>query len=206
MPALLTEGTLKGHPFLEGASEQFLNELGEFSREASFEAGEAILTEGGYADKCFLIREGRVQLELRANGEPPVVLQTLGRGDILGWSWLYPPFLCHFTARAMEHCEMIELKAASLMIRAEENPVFGYELMKRISMQLIHRLEAFRDHLARFNEQNTRDNGQIPGAEEPAIASNLTSLEERSTGYENTDKMESVSSGNMGSFQRSRRV
>lgn len=149
MPALSTEGTLKGHPFLEGTSEQFLNELGEFSREASFETGEVILTEGAYADKCFLIREGRVQLELRANGEQPVVLQTLGRGDILGWSWLYPPFQWHLTARATEHCEMIELNAASLLIRAEENPVFGYELMKRVSMQLIHRLQAFRDRLVR---------------------------------------------------------
>ena len=154
MTALLTEGMLKGHPFLEGASVQFLNELGAFSREASFEAGEVILTELGYADKCFLIREGRVQLELRANGQPPVVFLTLGRGDILGWSWLYPPFQWHFTARATEHCEMIELNAASLLIRAEENPVFGYELMKRISMQLIHRLQAFRDCLVRSNQQN----------------------------------------------------
>ena len=147
MPALLTEGILKGHPFLERASEQFLNELGEFSREASFEVGDVILTEGTYADRCFLIRKGRLQLELRGDREIPIVLQMLGPGDILGWSWLYPPFQWHFTARALEHCEMIELNAASLLIRAEENPVFGYELMKRISMQLIHRLQAFRDRL-----------------------------------------------------------
>lgn len=149
MHALLTEGTLKTHPFLEGTSEQFLNELGEFSKEASFDAGEVILTEGAYADKCFLICEGRVQIELRATRRPPVVLQTLGRGDLLGWSWLYPPFQWHFTARATEHCEMIELNAASLLVRAEENPVFGYELMKRISKQLIRRLQAARDQLGR---------------------------------------------------------
>jgi CRP/FNR family transcriptional regulator, cyclic AMP receptor protein len=153
----LTEGVLKGHPFLKGASEQFLNELEEFSGEATFEAGDIILAEGGYADKCFLIRQGRVQLEVRANGKPAVVLQTLGPGDILGWSWMYPPFQWHFCARATERCEMIELNAASLLIRAEENPVFGYELMKRISMQLIHRLHAFRDRFVRFNNQNSGD-------------------------------------------------
>ena len=146
MPAQLTEGVLSQHPFVKGASEQFLNELEEFSHETTFEAGAIILAEGAYADKCFLIRHGGVQLESRANGNP-VLLQTLGPGDILGWSWLYPPFQWHFSARAIEHCEMIELNAASLMIRAEENPVFGYELMKRISMQLIHRLEAARDRL-----------------------------------------------------------
>ena len=148
MPALLTEGLLSQHSFVKGASEEFLNELEEFSHETSFDAGATILAEGAYADKCFLIRDGRVQLESRANGNP-VLLQTLGAGDTLGWSWLYPPFLWHFTARAIEHCEMIELNAPSLMIRAEENPVFGYELMKRISMQLIHRLEAARDRLVR---------------------------------------------------------
>jgi CRP/FNR family transcriptional regulator, cyclic AMP receptor protein len=156
MPALLTEGILKGHAFLQGASEQFLNELGEFSKEASFEVGEVILTEGAYADRCFLIRQGRLQLELRGGRELPVVLQMLRPGDILGWSWLYPPFQWHFTARALEHCEMVELNAASLLIRAEENPVFGYELMKRVSMQLIHRLQALRDSLVSLDKQNTR--------------------------------------------------
>jgi CRP/FNR family transcriptional regulator, cyclic AMP receptor protein len=170
MPTLLTEGNLKGHPFLAGASDQFLNEIEEFSRPASFEPGEIILAEGHYADKCFLVRSGRVQLELRANGGPPVLLQTLGPGDILGWSWLYPPFQWHLTARAMEHCETIALNAASLLIRAEENPVFGFELMKRVSMQLIHRLQAFRDRLIGLNEQNTGNNRQVACAGETVMA------------------------------------
>lgn len=147
MPALLTEGTLKGHPFVEGASDQFLNELEEFSKEAHFETGEVILTKGHYADRCFLLREGHVQLDLSDHGQSPAVLQLLGPGDLIGWSWLYPPFQWHFTAQAIEPCEAIELNAASLLIRAEENPTFGYELMKRISKQLIRRLEVARDRL-----------------------------------------------------------
>jgi CRP/FNR family transcriptional regulator, cyclic AMP receptor protein len=107
---------------------------------------------------------------MRVDGKPAVVLQTLGPGDILGWSWLYPPFQWHFTARAKEYCEMIELNAASLLIRAEENPVFGYELLKRVSLQLIQRLRAFRDRLVQLNRQNTVDNRQVPAAEDLAIA------------------------------------
>lgn len=80
MPTLLTEGLSSQHSFVKGASEEFLNELEEFSHETSFDAGAIILAEGAYADKCFLIRNGRVQLEARANGNP-VLLQTLGAGD-----------------------------------------------------------------------------------------------------------------------------
>ena len=70
----------------------------------------------------------------------------------------------------MEHCETIALNAASLLIRAEENPVFGFELMKRVSMQLIHRLQAFWDRFVGLNEQNTGNNRQVACAGEAVMA------------------------------------
>lgn len=148
MPALLTEGSLKKHPFLNGSDSTFLNHLEEFSHDVSFEKGEVIFRQGQYADRFYLIREGRIQLET-GDGTPGIVLQVLGAGDILGWSWLYPPFVWHFSARALEHCQVVELNAASLLIRAEEDPCFGYELMKRISKQLIQRLQITREWLWR---------------------------------------------------------
>lgn len=147
MPALLTEGCLKTHPFLTGCSCSFLNHLEEFAREVSFSAGEIILKEGGYADRFYLICEGRVQLELQTNLESATVVQILGPGDVLGWSWLYPPFEWHFSARALDPIKALELNGASLLIRAEEEPEFGYELMKRISLQLVQRLQATRNRL-----------------------------------------------------------
>ena len=147
MPALLTEGCLKNHPFLSTCSCSFLNHLEEFSTSVAFKPGHLILKEGGYADRFYLICEGRVQLELDVNGGTPVVVQVLGPGDVLGWSWLYPPFEWHFSARALETCTAVELNAASLLIRAEEDHEFGYELMKRISMQLVQRLQATRNRL-----------------------------------------------------------
>jgi len=128
MTALLTEGCLKKHPFLNGCSCEFLNQLDEFAHEVRFEQGEMILVEGDYADRCYLIGAGKVQLSAGANGDSSVPIQVLGPGDVLGWSWLYPPFEWHFTARALENCAAMQLNAASLLIRAEEDPVFGYEL------------------------------------------------------------------------------
>ena len=147
MTALLTEGCLKNHPFLNDCSTEFLNHLEEFSTEVSFESGQMILKEGGYADKFYLICEGKVQLEMDVNRGAPISLQMLGPGDVLGWSWIYPPFEWHFSARAIEPCKAVELNAASLLIRAEEEPAFGYQLMKRISMHLVQRLQMTRKRL-----------------------------------------------------------
>lgn len=148
MPALLTEGSVKTHPFLLGCSAEFLNHLEEFARETTFKAGETIFREGEYADRFYLISKGTIQLESGTNGCPGVAIQTLGPGDVLGWSWLYPPFEWHFSARAIEECEVTEINAASLLIQAEEDPEFGYQLMKRISLQLIGRLRATRARLS----------------------------------------------------------
>jgi CRP/FNR family transcriptional regulator, cyclic AMP receptor protein len=147
MKALLTEGRLRPHPFLDACTDAFLNHLEEFATEREFEPGEIILQEGEYADRCDLILSGRVAIESRGNGGAPVRIQTIGPGELLGWSWLYAPYRWHFTARALENVTAIELNAAALLVRAEEDPVFGYELMKRVSHQLIQRLEATREKL-----------------------------------------------------------
>jgi CRP/FNR family transcriptional regulator, cyclic AMP receptor protein len=147
MTALLTEGCLKPHPFLDGCSREFLNHLEEFSMEATFAPGEIILREGDYADRFYLICQGKVALETGTNGNPRITLQILGPGELLGWSWLYPPFEWHFSARALEPCGVIVLNGASLLIRAEEDLVFGCELFKRIGKQVIQRLQSTRKRL-----------------------------------------------------------
>lgn len=144
MKALLTEGILEKQPFASGASPEFLNQLEEFATEVKFSKGDVIFHEGDYADRFFLILTGKVELQTGSNGKPAIVVQTLGPGEELGWSWLFPPFEWHFTARALEPCTALALNGASLLIRAEEDPKFGYELMKRISRQVIERLQSTR--------------------------------------------------------------
>ena len=149
MTALLTEGCVKTHPFLDDCTPEFLNHLEEFATEVEFVQGEVILSEGDYADRFYLICEGKVALESRINGKPGITLQILGPGDVLGWSWLYPPFEWHFSARAIEPCRAVALNGASLLIRAEEDPVFGCELFRRVGKQVIQRLQTTRKRLVR---------------------------------------------------------
>jgi CRP/FNR family transcriptional regulator, cyclic AMP receptor protein len=160
MTALLTEGSLKSHPFLNGSSLAFLNHLEEFATEVSFKRGDVIFKECDFADRFYLICEGKVQLEAGTNGDLRVVIQVLGPGEALGWSWLFPPFQWHFSARALEPCEMVELNAAALLVRAEEDPPFGYELMKRTSKQVIRRLHATRQRFVQ--EMVSRKGGEHP--------------------------------------------
>lgn len=160
MPALLTEGGLTQHPLLHGCSEAFLNRLEEFASAASFEVGQQILAEGGYADRFYLIIEGAVLLEGDVDGEQ-LPIQMLGPGDVLGWSWLFPPFRWHFSARAIEHTEAIALNGASLLIRAEEQPEFGYQLLKLISRQVVGRLQATRKRLAEQVKEARSEHGPV---------------------------------------------
>jgi CRP-like cAMP-binding protein len=74
-------------------------------------------------------------------------VQTLGAGDVLGWSWLFPPFAWHFQARAIEPASAVALSGASLLVNAERNHDFGYELMKRVAQVVIRRLQAARKQL-----------------------------------------------------------
>ena len=142
MTTLLTEGKLKTHPFVAGCSSEFLNCLDEHSTEVAFDAGQILLREGDIADRFYLLLSGKVAITLATEGATATVIDTLGAGELLGWSWLLPPYKLHFGATALEPGTAILLNGASLMIQAEQNPRFGYELLKRVSKQVVRRLQS----------------------------------------------------------------
>lgn len=84
-----------------------------------------------------------------AAGTQPV--QDLEAGDVLGWCWLFPPFVWHFRARALEPTSTIVLSGGHLLMAAERDPDFGYELIKRVAQVVIHRLQATRKRLLELN-------------------------------------------------------
>lgn len=110
-------------------------------------AGEMLFREGEPADRFFLIRRGRVALELHAPGRGALLVQTMHEGDVLGWSWLFEPYRWSLDARAMEDCSVVSFDGACLRGKAEEDHELGYQLMRRFARNLIARLKDTRIQL-----------------------------------------------------------
>lgn len=138
------EPVLAAHPFFQGLPEEDLQLLAGCASNVRFEINERIAREGEEANEFYLIREGRVALEVFAPERGSIIIQTLGTGEILGWSWLIPPYRWRFDARAVERTRAIALNGQCLRAKCEENPRLGYELLKRVTSVFVERLLATR--------------------------------------------------------------
>jgi len=135
------------HAFFHGMKPENLALLTDGAKAVQFKAGEVLFREGEPANQFYLIESGKIALEAHEPANATTLVQTLGAGDVLGWSWLFPPFVWHFQARAIEPTNAIVLSGAHLLVTAERNHEFGYELMKRVAQVVIHRLQATRKQL-----------------------------------------------------------
>ncbi|MGH3463271.1 MAG: Crp/Fnr family transcriptional regulator [Kribbellaceae bacterium] len=117
------------------------------AREVTYDDGARLFDEGGRADRCWLIRHGRVALDTTIPGQGRVVLQTLGPGDLLGWSWLVPPYRWHFGACAVGTVQATELDAEQLRALADRDPRVGYALARQLLVIMLDRLQATRARL-----------------------------------------------------------
>jgi CRP/FNR family transcriptional regulator, cyclic AMP receptor protein len=138
------EPILAAHPFFQGLAREHLKLVVGCATNVRFDAGAFLLRTGEEANQFFLVRDGAVAMEAVAPGRPPVVVQTLGAGEILGWSWLIPPYHWMFDARALEPTRAITLDGKCLRGKCEADHDLGYELLKRISHILWERLQAVR--------------------------------------------------------------
>lgn len=138
---------LREHPITQGLSAEDVALMAGCARNVRFDAGQYLFREGEEARHVYLVRHGRVALEVHAPGRQPLIIQTLSGGEIVGWSWFFPPYAWHFDARAVELTRAIELNAECLRAKCESDPRFGYELLKRISAAIVDRLQATRMQL-----------------------------------------------------------
>jgi CRP/FNR family cyclic AMP-dependent transcriptional regulator len=106
--------------------------------------GEYLFHEGEPADRFFLIRHGNVALEIAAPGSGSHVVETLGEGEVVGWSWLFKPFRWQFDARATQPTRLVAFDAACLRGKADADHELGYQLMQRFASAMLERLQATR--------------------------------------------------------------
>ena len=135
---------LASQPFLAGLSSERMHKLAPWSRTVTFPTGARIFDEGRRAERFWLIRQGRVSLETQVPGRGAVVVESLGRGAVLGWSWLFPPYRWHFSATAVETTLAVELDGPGVRDLCERDHDLGYELMSRFVNVVVDRMQTTR--------------------------------------------------------------
>jgi len=144
MPDEAIEKYLFTHEFFSGLEQPFAQFLSGCASELQIEKGRVLFQQGELANKFYLIRKGQISVQIPAIYGPPLEIQTLGNDQILGWSWLIAPYRWHFGAMAEEDSDLLEFDGQAILAHCEEEPRFGYELLKRFAALMSERLDAAR--------------------------------------------------------------
>jgi CRP-like cAMP-binding protein len=134
-------------PAFTGMAEAHRDLIAGCAKNEVFEPGDYLMREGDAADSFFVIRRGRVGMEISAPQRGAITVETVHDGDLLGWSWLMEPYRTHLDARALETTHVIAFDAACLRGKCDRDPALGYELMKRFIPVIVERLQATRVRL-----------------------------------------------------------
>ncbi len=130
------------HPFFESLDPDYVGLIAGCGKNTVFKPDQVIAAAGSDANEFYVIRKGRLAMQVHAAPAGTALLQTLDGGDILGWSWLFPPYRWSVEARALQEVHAIKLDGKCLREKCESDPGMGYELMKRFSRIMSQRLEA----------------------------------------------------------------
>lgn len=138
---------ITGHPFFSDLTKEDIDFIAGCGKNVIFEENTFLAMQGGPADTFYLLREGSVALMLDSPLRPPMIYQTLTANEIVGVSWLVPPYKWTISAKAQSLTKAIALDGACLRAKCEKDPRLGYLLMKRLMHIMIEREDAFCLHL-----------------------------------------------------------
>lgn len=141
------EKIVREHRFFADLDDATIELLAGCARNVRFDAGQYLFHTGDAADEFYLIRHGRVALDVVAPGRRAVTIQTVGEGEIAGVSWLLPPYKWVHDARAVEPVRAIGMDAKCLRGKCDADHDLGYEMMMRFVPLLVSRLQATRMQL-----------------------------------------------------------
>lgn len=132
------------HPFFKGIGDDLRELLIGCAANERFEAGQFLAREGQKADKFYLVRAGSVAVEVDVPGKKAIVIETLGEGEVLGWSWIVDPFRTTFDARAQTLVRVLSFDGKCLRTKMAKDPLLGYEVLRRFVPMMAHRLQTAR--------------------------------------------------------------
>jgi CRP/FNR family transcriptional regulator, cyclic AMP receptor protein len=136
------------HPFVKGMRPEHLCMLASQGVRVRFDRDEPVLKDANVANRFYLIQEGKVALEIPMEESAPILIQTIGAGDELGWSWLFSEHYFHLDARAVEPTRAVAFFGPALLQQCIQDHDFGYELAMRTAGVLAKQLMAIRENLA----------------------------------------------------------
>lgn len=139
-----SEYVLGEQAFLKGLAPAHLMAIAECAHPVTFASGEYVFHEGDPANHFYIITYGQVSLELHVPGRGSHVIQTVGKDEVLGWSWLFPPYRWHFDGRALTMVRAIDFNGLCLRGKCDSDHDLGYELMQRFAQTMMARLQATR--------------------------------------------------------------
>lgn len=135
---------LAENEFLAGLDPEAVAFIAGCGRNVHFGENDYVFREGERADRFYIVREGRVALETFVPGRGPLVIDTVGPNQLLGASWLVPPYRWMFDGRAVEPVRAVALDGACIRDKCEGDPKLGFELMKRVAAVIQSRLQSAR--------------------------------------------------------------
>jgi CRP/FNR family transcriptional regulator, cyclic AMP receptor protein len=144
------DSIIRQHSFFKGLEERHIQFIVGCAKNVRFDSDQYIFHEGDSADQFFFILEGLVSVELNIPAKGPTTVQTVGEGDVFGWSWLAPPYRWHFDARTLRKTHALAFDGKCLRAKCEEDHDLGYEILKRFSNVAVERLDATRLQLLDF--------------------------------------------------------
>lgn len=156
-------GAIADHRFAAEMNSDHRQKLADAAMFKHFERDEVVFTEGEPANRFYLISRGKIAIESKTQAGATALLQSVGAGEVVGWSWLFPPYYWHFSARAVEPTSAIFFYGTRLREQCDKDPAFGYELMKRIAAIVIQRLQITRTQLLQWPQNSSGSDSFVAG-------------------------------------------
>ena len=140
-PEPLPSVGIANHPFFQGFDPSFVTALDGITHHRIYQAGDFLIREGAPAREFLLILRGKVALEMVTPERPRVTIQTVGSGEVIGWSWLLPRHRWALDARVLKTTEVLEIDGEALRAALEARPTEGYRFLLRLLPVVAERLE-----------------------------------------------------------------
>jgi CRP-like cAMP-binding protein len=150
------DSILAEHPFLKGLAPSQIELIAGCASNVRFNKGDYVFREDEEADRFYLIRHGLIALDVFVPQRGPVTIDTIQEGEVLGWSWLFPPYRWHFDARALQLTRAVAFDGKCLREKCDKDSRLGYELVMRFSQIIMQRLQSARLQLLDLYGDTTR--------------------------------------------------